>query len=59
MSGARETSVEMRQSSAKIENSYFKSNFLNDGAKIWPPNLGFWTPALANFPIINAIFQKN
>ena len=36
-----------------------KSNFLYDGAKNRPPNLGFWTLAWAYFQYINAISQKN
>ena len=47
------------KSSAKNKKSNFKSNFLCDGAKNRPPNLGFWISYLAQFQIIYAISQKN
>ena len=51
--------VEKRQNQCnKIKFFIFKSNFLYDGAKKWPPNLGFWAPALTFFQIRPNASQK-
>ena len=52
--------VEKRQNQCKkIKFFIFKSNFLYDGAKKWPPNLGFWAPALTYLQIRPNASQKN
>ena len=51
--------VEKRQNQCKKIKFFFKSNFLYDGAKKWPPNLGFWAPALTYLQIRPNACQKN
>ena len=57
--GARETEMLKDKVKQKTKKFNFKSNFLCDGAKNRPPNLGFWNSYLAHFQIIYAISQKN
>ena len=52
--------VEKRQNQCKkIKFFIFKSNSLYDGAKKWPPNLGFWAPALTYLQNRPNASQKN
>ena len=44
--------------SEKIKFFIFESNFLYDGAEKWPPNLGFWAPALTYLSIRPNVSQK-
>ena len=54
-----ETVEKWQNQCKKIKFFIFKSNSLYDGAKKWPPNLGFWAPALTFLQIRTNASQKN